>query len=209
MTIATCQDGGAVGDALPIPVEVPGLETVIPNIEDGGLVLLEGGPDPAKSFMARRLARSAIAGGRRVRFLTSREAASVRIDDAEIEESAQWDDLLSVDVQCDLFVDSFSFLAIESEDDSLVRLLREWRRQAGDQHAVVLTLEHGMMTARQETIAQHMADAVLEFRRREREDSVRPYLQIPRWFGGRTDPRNYYLSFTGDEMMVDTRTRLV
>ena len=40
-----------------IPVEVPGLDSVIPEIPDGRMVVVESGPDPAKSFFIPGMAR--------------------------------------------------------------------------------------------------------------------------------------------------------
>src|ERR1700691_4378907 len=62
------QFAGAMG----IPVEVPGLNTIIPEIGEGRLVVVESGADPAKSFFVRRLTLSAVQAHLAVTFVTSR-----------------------------------------------------------------------------------------------------------------------------------------
>jgi len=56
-----------------IAVEVPGLDTIIPEIAEGKVVVVESGADAAKSFFVRRLSLTAGRSGWPVTFVTSRD----------------------------------------------------------------------------------------------------------------------------------------
>ena len=56
-----------------IPIEIPGLSTLLPEVAEGRLVVVEGGADAAKSFFVRRLALTALRGNWPVTFVISRD----------------------------------------------------------------------------------------------------------------------------------------
>jgi hypothetical protein len=62
---------------VPVKVDLPGLDRVMPEVADGELLVVEGGIDPAKSFFVHYLARAAAADGRGVKFVTSRDVPYV------------------------------------------------------------------------------------------------------------------------------------
>src|SRR5689334_21108479 len=110
-----------------IPVEVPGLDVLLPEIASGRIVIVESGLDGAKSFFVRRLAQTAAARGAPVTFLVSRDrdevlrelsgpgfsptngvgGVEVREEDSlkKLGESAERGGVLAVD--------SFSFMSLE------------------------------------------------------------------------------------------------
>src|SRR5580693_6510345 len=125
-----------------IPVEVPGLDTIIPSLEEGSLLVIESGADPAKSFFIRRIARTALRVGRPVSFLISRDQAELRAlmaAEGTPEEGAangrlkveELDHLEGLDGHAEsgglLAVDSFSFLTLDLPPSKLAPLLRSLR----------------------------------------------------------------------------------
>jgi len=200
-----------------IPVDIPGLKSLVPEVPDGSMVLVEGAADPAKGYLARRLAEACGAQGRDCRFLTSRDAEEVvaRISShggrTTVAAAGGWETLRDVQVtDHDLVVDSFSFLALEAGPTDLAQVLRRWRAEAHRAgRIVVLGIERHMLGEREQMVAEHMADGIIRFKVREEADGTRPYLQIPRWTGGGTFQKNFYFQFTGDRMMIDTRNRVM
>jgi len=124
-----------------LPVDVPGLDTIIPEVPDGRLVVVESGPDPAKSFFVRRMAITAMKANRPLTFVTSRDQDEVHELLAAEGASPNWrednvqivarDSIVSLDdfdVERSLLaVDSFSFLTLDLPPIRLSDLLRSLR----------------------------------------------------------------------------------
>ena len=59
-----------------IPVEIPGLDNLIPELGEGQVILIESGADSAKSFFVRRVGLTSLRLERPVTFLISRDKTS-------------------------------------------------------------------------------------------------------------------------------------
>ena len=204
---------------MPIPLGLPGLENVVPEIPDGRILVVEGGTDPTKSFFARHIARQAAVEDRLVTLVTSRGAEEIvahyeRHDGApealRVHEAAAWDDMeAGLGETSDLVVDSFSFLALSATRQELTQGLRAMRarcRATGD--VAVLSMERGMLDAAAEAVVHHLADGILQFHVREDTEGIVQYVRIPRWMDGGVHTRNIYYSFDGRRILVDTRNRV-
>jgi KaiC/GvpD/RAD55 family RecA-like ATPase len=207
-----------------IPVEVPGLDTIIPEIGEGKLVVVESGADAAKSFFVRRLSLTAGRVGWPVTFVTSRDrdelqsqlAAErdgmalpehwIRIQERDaIEELGEFGESGGL-----LAIDSFSFLTLDLTADRLARSLRDLRticRHRGT--TAVLATDRGMFEPRAEAVAAHLADGVLQFHTREAPEGVQRFLRIPKWADGKFVDRNIYYEFDGRRIAIDLRRRVL
>ena len=207
-----------------IPIEVPGLNTIIPDVGDGRLVVVESGADPAKSFFVRRLSRSAISAGRAVTLVTSRGREEMRDllaleggvpvwdeENPEILERDAVDDLAELGPRNGLLaVDSFSYLTLDLTGPSVARLLRGLRALCHEEKTtVVLATDRGMFEARAEAVAAHLADGVIQFHAKEGPEGLIRYLRIPKWTDGRFLDRNVYYEFDGKRIAVDLRSRVL
>jgi KaiC/GvpD/RAD55 family RecA-like ATPase len=207
-----------------IPVEVPGLNTLIPEIADGRLVVVESGADPAKSFFIRRLTLSAIQAHMVVTFVTSRDRDEVRDQlsreggrpaweegTAEIIEENAISDLGTYGAAGGLLaVDSFSYLTLELTGPELARLLRRVRNLCHEKHTtVLLSTDRGMYEPRAEAVTAHLADGVIQFHAKEGPEGLILYLRIPKWSDGRFIDRNIYYDFDGKRIAVDLRSRVL
>jgi KaiC/GvpD/RAD55 family RecA-like ATPase len=207
-----------------IPIEVPGLDTIIPEVGEGKIVVVESGADAAKSFFVRRLSLSAGRTGTPVTFVTSRDRDelqahfAVERGDAQLPE--RWVDIYEKDTVQDfqdsadagglLAVDSFSFLTLDLAPDALARTLRGLRsvcRQRGT--SVVLATDRGMYDPRSEAVVGHLADGLLQFHTREAPEGVQRFLRIPKWMDGRFVDRNIYYEFDGKRIAIDLRSRVL
>src|SRR5579862_8705826 len=56
-----------------IPITIPGLSTIIPEVAQGRILVAESAADPAKSFFVRSLGTSALRLGWTVTFVTTRD----------------------------------------------------------------------------------------------------------------------------------------
>src|ERR1700690_1065809 len=124
-----------------IPVEVAGLDTIIPTLDEGNLIVIESGADPAKSFFIRRLARTALAAGVPVTYLISRDQRELRsllkveggpeIEGSPVLAIEELDEMHELNGAGDrgglLAVDSFSFLTLDLPTRQLAPLLRSLR----------------------------------------------------------------------------------
>jgi KaiC/GvpD/RAD55 family RecA-like ATPase len=207
-----------------IPIEVPGLDTLIPELEDGRLVVVESGADSAKSFFVRRVSLTAGREGKRVTFVTSRDEAEVRayfdrqgelaphseawIDIEErdtlegFEEFAHPDGLLAID--------SFSFLTLNVPAPHLAAALRRLRGICQESRmTALLATDRGMFEPRSEAVATHLADGFLQFHSREGPEGVVRFLRIPKWMDGKFVDRNIYYEFDGRRLAIDLRSRVL
>jgi len=206
-----------------IPVEIPGLNTLIPEISDGRLVLVESGADPAKSFFVRRVVLSALAAHRPVTFVTSRDRDEVRHllqregghpdweEGADIREEDSIEDVQRFDSAGGLIaIDSFSYLTVGLPGPDLARLFRSVRDLCRRDHTiVVLATDRGMFEPRAEAVAAHLADGVIQFHAKEGPEGLIRYLRIPKWSDGRFVDRNVYYDFDGKRIAVDLRSRVL
>lgn len=207
-----------------IPVEVPGLNTIIPEFEDGRLIVVESGADPAKSFFVRQLTLTALRGGRAVTFVTTRDRGELEslltaeagnrswsenevrlVEGAEpdhLERMANPDGLLAVD--------SFSFLTLDSTGPEVARLLRALRVACHEQRTtIVLATDRGMVETRSNAVLAHLADGVLEFHSREAPEGLQRFLRVPKWTTGKIVDRNIHYEFDGSRISVDLRSRVL
>jgi KaiC/GvpD/RAD55 family RecA-like ATPase len=207
-----------------IPVEVAGLDTIIPTLEEGSLFVIESGADPAKSFFIRRIARTALREGRPVSFLISRDQKELRdlmAAEGTSEESGgghlkveELDHLDAINGHAGsgglLAVDSFSFLTLDLPPGKLAPLLRSLRALAKEhQTTVLLATDRGMFEPRSEAVAMHLADGVMQFHSREGPEGLARYLRVPKWSSGKFVDRNIYYDFDGKRIAIDLRRRVL
>jgi len=207
-----------------IPVEVPGLSTILPELGEGRLIIVESGADPAKSFFVRRLSLTALHHGWPVTSVTSRdrdELIRLLAREGSVEpwpegaldvvEQYALDNLDAYGGRGGLLaVDSFSFLTLDLEGSKVARMLRELRARCHEKGTTaVLATDRGMLEPRAETVAAHLADGVIQFHAKEGPEGLIRYLRIPKWDDGRFVDRNIYYEFDGRRMAVDLRSRVL
>jgi KaiC/GvpD/RAD55 family RecA-like ATPase len=207
-----------------IPVEIPGLDTIIPELGEGHLVVVESGADPAKSFFVRRLSLTALRSGWPVTFVISRDRkellGQLSGEGGSLSELGgrlaimERDFIDSLDEYGRegglLAVDSFSFLTLDLAAPKLAHLLRSLRGVSQDKlTTVVLATDRGMFEPRSEAVAVHLADGVIQFHAKEGQEGVVRFLRIPKWMDGRFVDRNVYYEFDGKRMAIDLRRRVL
>ena len=207
-----------------IAIDVPGLDTIIPEIGNGRVVVVEGGADLTNSFFVRKLALTAVRTGRPLTFVTSRDQSdlrelfagaadlpsgppsAVRVVEKDsidgLEEFAPEDGLL--------VVDSFSFLTLELPAHRLAGLLRRLHAACRERFSIaVLATDRGMFDPRAEAVTIHLSDGFLQFHAREGPEGVVRFLRIPKWTDGKFVDRNIYYDFDGKRIAVDLRSRVI
>jgi KaiC/GvpD/RAD55 family RecA-like ATPase len=206
-----------------IRVEVPGLDTILPELAEGRVVVVESGADSAKNFFVRRLGLTALRAGMPVTFvisrdreelleLLSREGGPIGLaDDLEIVEKDSIDDLARYSSKGGLLaIDSFSFLTLDVPPAALAAMLRSLRAQCREMlTTVVLGTDRGMFEPRGEAVVAHLADGVLKFHAREGPEGQVRYLTIPKWTEGKFVDRNIYYEFDGKRIAIDLRSRVL
>jgi KaiC/GvpD/RAD55 family RecA-like ATPase len=207
-----------------LSIEVPGLDTIVPVIDEGTLIVVEGGADLAKSFFVRRLCRTALHVPRPVTFVTSRDERELRdrlvqedggqpLDGAEVrvvERDAVQSLVEYVAKEGILAVDSFSFLTLDLSPTELARMLRDLRKACRDQRTItILTTDQGMFEDRSEAVLTHLAEGYIEFHAQEGPEGILRFLRIPKWVDGRFVDRNIYYSFDGKRIAIDLRSRVL
>jgi len=207
-----------------IPIEVPGLDTIIPELGEGKLVVAESGADAAKSFFVRRLSLTAGRVGWPVTFVTSRDRDELRsqlsLERGEAALPEKWIQIEERDAVTDLdefagnggllALDSFSFLTLDLPADKLafsLRGLRSLCRRRGT--TAILATDRGMFEPRAEAVVNHLADGLLQFHTREAPEGVQRFLRIPKWMDGRFVDRNIYYEFDGKRIAIDLRSRVL
>jgi len=210
---------------VPIPIDIPGLNTLIPEIAEGRTVIVESGADLTNSFFVRRLCRTALRSGRPVTFVTSRDQSELREtleanlppDNGHataVPRIIETDSLSSLNEWAPpgglLAVDSFSFLTLDLEAQELARLLRTLETTCREQKSTaVLATDRGMFDPRAEAIAIHLVDGYLQFHAREGAEGVIRFLRIPKWTDGKFFDRNIYYEFDGKRIAIDLRSRVL
>ncbi|HYA58052.1 MAG TPA: hypothetical protein VEH57_06290 [Thermoplasmata archaeon] len=207
-----------------LPVEVPGLDTIIPEITEGSVVVVESGADSAKSFFVRRLALTAGRLGWPVTFVISRDREELRGQlTAEAKSGIPPDGWLHIherdalqsldefgEVGGLLAVDSFSFLTLNLPGADLAFLLRGIRSVCRRRRTLVLlATDRGMFLPQAEAVVVHLADGLLQFHAREGPEGVVRFLRIPKWLDGKFVDRNIYYEFDGKRLAIDLRSRVL
>lgn len=207
-----------------IPIEVVGLSSIVSEVPDGRLLIIEGGADPAKSFLLRRLALTAATRDYRVSFITSRDRAELvtllgreggtpewKEDRFDIEERDSVWTLDEFGANGGLLaVDSFSFLTLDLTPSQLAGMLRSLRAICQERHTTVLLgTERGMVEGRAEAVTWHLADGVIQFHTKEGPEGVIRWLRIPKWMDGKALDRNIYYGFDGARLTIDLRRRVL
>ena len=207
-----------------VRVEVPGLDTILPVVSEGTIVVVESGADAVKSFFARRLAKSALSAGGSVTFVTSRDGADLshellngggtptadptRLVVLERESLEPWNEIELL--RGLVVVDSFSFLALGL---TLVQLSEMLRRLRAVAHAhgltVVLATDRGMFDVRSEAIVDHLSDGLLQFHAKEGAEGLIRFLRVPKWTSGTLIDRNIYYEYDGKRLAIDLRRRVL
>jgi KaiC/GvpD/RAD55 family RecA-like ATPase len=207
-----------------IPIEIPGLDTIIPELEEGRLLVVESGADSAKSYFVRRLSLSAGRVGVPVTFVTSRDETEVRaLLAAEGDPEGLpkgWVHIMERD-GIDSFeefespggcltVDSFSYLTLNLPPAELASSLRRLRTACRThQMTAILATDRGMLDARSEAVVTHLSDGYLQFHAREGPEGVLRFLRIPKWMDGKFVDRNIYYEFDGKRIAIDLRRRVL
>lgn len=206
-----------------IPLEVPGLSAILPELSEGSILIVESGADGAKSHIVRRFAATAKARAMPVTYLVSRDGRVVRESLADPTLSAGADPVAEVrelDSLADwqpngmkgglLAIDSFSFLTLDYTPQQLATVLRELRERCRVSGlTVVLATDRGMFDPRGESVAIHLADGLIQFHWKEGPEGVVRYLRIPKWPSGTLTDRNIYYEFDGKHMAIDLRRRVL
>lgn len=208
-----------------VPIDVPGLSTIVPEVEDGRLVVVDAAGDPAKSFFVRRLTLTAIRGGRAVTFVTTRDREEVRTLLGAEAGLRPWSESAEVSIFEEedgrhleeygrkggvLAIDSFSFLSLGEPSTEVAKTMKGLRAACRDQHAtVVLGTDRGMCDGRTEAIVSHLADGVIQFHASEGPEGLVRFLRIPKWTTGRIVDRNIHYDFDGKRIAVDLRKRVL
>jgi KaiC/GvpD/RAD55 family RecA-like ATPase len=207
-----------------IPIEIPGLDTIVPELEEGRLLVVESGADSAKSYFVRRLSLSAGRVGVPVTFVTSRDETEVRAllaaegDPGTLPEG--WVRIMERD-GIDSFeefepsggcltVDSFSYLTLNLPPAELASSLRRLRTACRThQMTAILATDRGMLDPRSEAVVTHLSDGYLQFHAREGPEGVLRFLRIPKWMDGKFVDRNIYYEFDGKCISIDLRRRVL
>lgn len=207
-----------------LPVELPGLDTIIPTLGESPLVVAESAADPAKSFFLRGLVLTALKKGWPVSFLVSRDRAELlRLLAAEghlgptemagltIQERETVGGLRKLMPPGGLLaIDSFSFLTLDLGASDLSAILKEVRTACREMMSTVLLgTDRGMFEPRAEAVAVHLADGVIQFHSKEGPEGLMRFLRIPKWTEGRFVDRNIYYEFDGKRLAIDLRRRVL
>ncbi len=207
-----------------IPIEVPGLDSILPELSEGKLVVVESGADTVKSFFVRRLGLTAGRVGLPVTFVTSRDheelEAQFSVERGTVSLADRWvqiherDSLETLEEFGGagglLAVDSFSFLTLSLAPEVLAQSLRSLRLLCRHQGTTaVLATDRGMFDPRSEAIATHLADGFLQFHTREVAEGVVRFLRVPKWMDGKFVDRNVYYEFDGKRIAIDLRSRVL
>lgn len=215
---------GPLSARMDIPVEVPGLDSLIPQIEGGRVVAAESGPDPAKSFFLRRICRTALRMEAPVSFVTSRGQEEVEgLFRAEGETTPQYSETLHVSERDSiqdvddiavadgvLAIDSFTLLTLDLSSIEIARIMRGLRglcRQKG--MTVLLATDRGVQQSSAEAVTNYLSDGVVQFHAKEGPEGISRFLRIPKWTDGKFIDRNVYYDFDGKRMAIDLRRRVI
>ncbi|MCI4369055.1 MAG: hypothetical protein L3K09_05795 [Thermoplasmata archaeon] len=207
-----------------IPIDLPGLDTLIPTIRGGQVLVAESGPDPAKSYFLRRLCLSALRQDGGVSFVTTRGRDEVealfRREGVPSGDAAQRLNISERDELRDLkgfagsdgvlALDSFTMLTLELETPDLAGLMRRLRglcREHGT--TVLLATDRGIHTPGAEAVTNHLSDGVVQFHSKEGPEGLVRFLRIPKWIDGQFVDRNVYYDFDGTRMAMDLRRRVL
>jgi hypothetical protein len=207
-----------------LPIDIPGLDSLIPMVAGGAIVVAESGPDPAKSYFLRRLCLVALRQQTEVSFITSRGREEIealfRFEGSSTPDYSETLHVWERDAIADLeevgqskgvlAIDSFTLLTLDLRSAQVAGLLRGLRSLSKEQGTtVLLATDRGMQESHAEAVTNYLADCVIQFHAKEGPEGILRYLRIPKWSAGKFVDRNIYYDFDGKRMAIDLRRRVI
>jgi archaellum biogenesis ATPase FlaH len=203
-----------------IPLELPGLNQFIPSIPSGRLIVIKGGQNPAKSYLAQLIGSGAITVGIEPHYITSRGTSDLKRQLSHFfpdrgyfhasEESSPlgWASLLNSKSM--LIIDSFSDVLYGRDPADCRHILEEVRKKCKNSDSLLLlVLDDHILERSVEELILHLADGIISFMTVETSDGVKRYLRIQRWTNDETFDYNIFSTFTEDRMHIELRHRII
>jgi hypothetical protein len=203
-----------------VPLELPGLNQFIPSIPSGRVIIIKGGQNPAKSYLAQLIGNCAIGVGIEPNYVTSRGALDLKrqLDhffpergyfiSSEDSSPLVWASLLKAKSM--LIIDSFSYLLFGREPSDCRHILEEMRKKSKiNDSLLLLVLDDNILDRSVEEMILHLADGVITFRTVETADGVKRFLRIERWTNEEIFDENIFYTFTDNHMHIDLRHRII
>jgi len=203
-----------------VSLDIAGLEQTIGNIPGGSIVVIKGGPDPVKSYLAQLIAAAAVVNGHSVTYLSSYGGATAKLlfsnyfhDGAGIDfQATNAPEMSYIHIQPDrmLVMDSFSFMVATRSIDGIKDILDKIKARVLETSSnSVMVLTADMLSPQLESMILHYADGFLCLLEKESGEGVKRYIRIPKWMGGRSYDHNIFFNFNDNRLNVDTRYRVV
>ena len=188
-------------------LNLPGLDHLLSPVPAGSTLLIEGGTEPAKSFLVQSFSRAA-AQKTPVTLVTTRGEAHDATTGIKVVPGASWEDIPAATTH-HLVVDSFSLLAADVSLSGITGQLRKQRAASAKAQTVqILAAEPAMLDAPRRAVLHHYADGIIQFHTREDSEGLAHFLRVPRWTGGESLTGNMYYGFDGKRLSIDTRKRV-
>jgi len=201
-----------------IPITIPGLTSIIPEIPDGNVILIEGDINPIKSIFAQLLAGAAHNHGKEVFFITSRAEEEIKdqlqryIGSSSFQiikerSSHHWKNFIKKNNIT--IIDSFSYLILNKTLTEVQTIMEELDTICKQENAILLlTMEYGMLDEKVRVTASHIADGIFHFMQHDTKKGVAWFIRIPKWLNKTSFEQNIYYDFDGIRINVDLRTRV-
>jgi archaellum biogenesis ATPase FlaH len=203
-----------------LPIDIAGLDQIIPEIPEGNMIFLEGSIEPIKTIFALNLGQIAIKTGHNITYITSHEQKEVLMNSnyyvgeelhfniIEDRNYTKWKSYIKKGTV--LIIDSFSYLMLDKSLSEFKMILEEMRKLCKEEKAIlILTLDLGMLESKYEITGAHLVDGIVQFLFREEPDGIARFMRIPKWMNGHAYDKNIFFTFDDKRINIDSRARVV
>lgn len=197
-----------------ITIDIEGLKTIIQEIPDSSLIVVQGSIDTVSTIFVQNIANTCIKEKRPITYITSKTQKEVvhksNGDFPVIEEHSymHWKKYIKKDSV--LIIDSFSYLILEKSLTEVRLILEDFIDLCKQLNAIViLTIERNMLNEKLEVTVLHMSDGIIRFLSRDTPEGVLRFIRIPKWNDFSHDDNIYYtLDSKNKKINIDMRERI-
>lgn len=204
-----------------LKVEVAGLEDFIPSIENGNLILIEGGAlDHVKSKFVQELAYNAASYYFKITYLSTIGRERVEEDmrkrfgevpKIDINKPLDYGGIEDyIEENSILILDSFSYLSIDKDFTQYQKMFEDLQFHSKLNNGITfIVIDTGMLNDKFMSVSYHLCDGIIKFKLRDTSEGIVRYIIIPKWINGSSFDDNIYYNYENNKIKIDSRRRVV
>jgi NAD(P)-dependent dehydrogenase (short-subunit alcohol dehydrogenase family) len=203
-----------------VEIQIAGFPEQYSTMEDGKVVLIEGGEDSLGRFLAHRIAYSHTRNGSTVKIVSSRPIQDVNMDLGHLDSTRNNFDVIE-DIRPEKFMEvlsSRSFVIIDRLDylvnkygmDNPRSIFEELRNKTRITASnLLLIIARGCMDIDNYNVIKHNVDAIFHIESVESPEGTSRFFRIEKWTDGIPLDKNIFFKYENNRFNIDLRSKVI